>query len=87
MDAFCAFQPNRVIFPVLPLRLKVPEMPSEAFCCAWALNAFWRDRSGRPSTNPSPNVLIGMRKMTLLLASSAAKFGCAKTQPGASERP
>jgi hypothetical protein len=86
-DGFCAFHPNRVIFAVLPLRLKVPEMPSDAFCCAWALNAFRRDWSEIPSTNPSPNVFIGMRKITLFAASSAAKFGCAKTQPGASERP
>jgi hypothetical protein len=29
----------------------------------------------------SPNVLFGRRKMTLLAASSAAKFGCAKCNP------
>jgi len=62
-------------------------MPSDPFCCAWAAKAFWRDRSEMPSTNPSPNVGVGIRKMTLFAATCAAKLGCAKTQPGASERP
>jgi hypothetical protein len=69
MDAFCAFHPNREIFAVLPLRLKVPEIPNDAFCDAWALKEFSSVRSETPSINPSPNVFIGMRKITLLSAS------------------
>jgi len=38
-DLFCAFQPNRVMVPSLPLRLKVPEMPNDLLCCALAVNA------------------------------------------------
>jgi hypothetical protein len=87
MDAFCAFHPNRVMFPVLPLRLKWPEMPNDAFCWAWAAKSLWRDWSERPSANPSPNVGGGIRKVTLFSATAAPKFGCAKTQPGASDRP
>jgi hypothetical protein len=68
MDMFCAFHPNRVIFPVLPLRLNCAEMPSDALCWAWAETALWRLASEMPSTNPSPNVFIGMRKITLFAA-------------------
>src|SRR5215475_2078555 len=32
-------------------------MPNDLLCCAWAAKAFWRDRSERPSTNPSPNCI------------------------------
>src|SRR5215468_6350319 len=57
-------------------------MPSDAFCWARAARALWRLESETISTNPSPNAGGGMRKMTLFSASAAAKFGCAKTQPG-----
>lgn len=35
-DLFCAFQPNRVIVPSLPLRLGNPEIPSAALAEAFA---------------------------------------------------
>src|SRR6266849_4067675 len=73
--------------PSLPVRLKLPEMPNDLLCCALAAKAAWRPESGTASTNPRPNVGVGMRKMALFAATAAAKFGCWMLQPGASERP
>src|SRR5262249_48230707 len=39
------------------------------------------------SIRPAPKTGVGMRKITLRLASAVAKSGCASTQPGASSRP
>src|SRR5262245_44729336 len=86
-DLFCAFQPSRVIVPSLPLRLGRPAMPRELLAAPLAA---WLARialSGICSTSPSPNVGVGVRKITLLLATWIAKFSCEIEQPGASLRP
>src|SRR5712671_3684140 len=62
-------------------------MPNDLLCCELAAKVAWRPESGTASTNPRPNVGVGMRKMTLFAESAAAKFGCVMLQPGASERP
>src|SRR5215831_2929132 len=86
-DLFCAFQPKRVMVPSLPLLLKEPPIPSDARALAVALRLSIKAWSGVASTSPSPNIGVGMRKITLFCASAAAKFGWARLQPGASERP
>ena len=67
--------------------LNCPEIPNCDFKKPFAAKFVWRARSDTFSTNPRPKVGVGMRKMTLFAASSAAKFGCAILQPGASGRP
>jgi len=87
-DLFCAFQPNRVMEPSLPLRLKCPPIAAAALCAAVPLNRLTSCSSEVFSTRPSPNVGVGMRKITLLAASWAAKSGYAVVQDaGASTRP
>ena len=59
-------------------------------CDFWKLDcesAVCSASSGTASTSPAPNTGVGMRKMTLLAATAAAKSGCAMAQPGASARP
>src|SRR5258708_38754356 len=62
-------------------------MRSDLFCCALAARLATSAASVTFSTNPRPKTGVGMRNMTLLRASSAAKFGCAILQPGVSDRP
>src|SRR5580700_2052576 len=84
-DLFWAFQPNRVMEPSLPLRLGTPAIPScrLAELARLARMVF----SGMFSIKPAPKTGVGMRKLRLPLAASAAKSGCAKVQLGASELP
>src|SRR5580698_7306248 len=84
-DLFCAFQPNRLIVPSLPLWLKAPEMPRLLLLfAAWFFN---KVESSRFSINPAPKVGVGMRKMMLLTCSAALKLGCGRLQLPASLRP
>jgi len=89
-DLFCAFQPKRVMVPSLPLRLKVPEMPSAAAAAAVAglliARLFTRVWSGVASTRPKPNVGVGMRKLIELFP-KPWKLNWGIVQPGASVRP
>src|SRR5579872_708330 len=72
----------------LGLVLNDPPMPSAAFCDAFAARLAASAESGVFSTRPRPKSGVGMRKLTLLAATSAAKLGCARLHPaGASERP
>src|SRR5580704_16282980 len=84
-DLFCAFQPKRVMVPSLPLRLKAPPIPKLLLkLFIWFLS---RVESSRFSIRPAPKVGVGMRKMTLLAATAAAKLGCCSLHVPASERP
>src|SRR6516162_7022516 len=84
-DLFCAFQPKRLMVPSLPLWLKVPAMPKLFVrLAAWFLSKL---ESSRFSIKPRPKVGVGMRKMTLFVATACAKGGCATEQEPASERP
>src|SRR6266481_6675116 len=67
-DLFCAFHPNRVMVPSLPLRLNVPAMPKLLARLAACL--FNRVDSSRFSIKPSPKSGKGMRKMRLLVAAA-----------------
>src|SRR5580700_7261387 len=86
-DLFCAFQPNRVMVPSLPLVLKTPPIFNDARADCVAARLACKLASGVASTRPRPNSGVGVRKITLLLESALAKSGCASVQPGASERP
>src|SRR5579864_6226986 len=84
-DLFCAFQPNRLIVPSLPLWLKAPDMPKLLLrLFFWFVN---RVESSRFSISPAPKVGVGMRKMMLFAAWAAAKLGWGRLQLPASERP
>src|SRR5215831_5288716 len=73
--------------PSLPDRLKCPEMPSDPLIVAVEAKEESNVASGVFSTNPAPKTGVGMRKMTLLAATAAAKSGCVMLHPGASVRP
>src|SRR4029079_19522537 len=85
-DLFCAFQPNRVTVPSLPLRLSSPPTPQPLLALLFEARLATRSSSDTPSSRPRPTVGVGMRKMTLLAATALAKSGCASVQPGASVR-
>jgi hypothetical protein len=99
-DLFCAFQPNRVMVPSLPLLLESPEtlmklallrIPTDAFVDALAARLARMVASGIISINPAPNVGVGMRKLMLRLATCLSKSSCTAVQalalPVASTRP
>src|SRR5271166_101575 len=84
-DLFCAFQPNRLIVPSLPLWLKVPETPKLLLrFFAWLVN---RVESSTFSIKPAPNVGVGIRKMMLLVCCAVLKLGCGRLHVPASGRP
>src|SRR5580765_6040570 len=83
-DLFCAFQPKRLIVPSLPLWLKVPLVPNVP---AFAAALFSKVESSMFSINPRPKVGVGMRKITLPVATAWAKLGCVILQAPASTRP
>src|SRR6478609_12204438 len=88
IDLFCAFQPNLVMVPSLPLVLKRPVIPAALLTLLRAARLFFRMVSDAFSTKPSPKVGMGMRKMMLPFWSWVAKSGCFRAQPaGASVRP
>src|ERR1700722_16825863 len=84
-DLFCAFQPNRVMVPSLPLWFKVPEMPRRLLLLAAVF--FSRVDSSRFSIRPAPKVGVGIRKIMSFACCAAAKLGCGRLQLPASERP
>src|SRR5882672_2711831 len=99
-DLFCAFQPNRAMVPSLPLLLVWPEiarpltekfgrplMPRFDFCVALVAWFAAIAASGICSISPVPKAGVGMRKITLLLASWAEKFGWVSVHPVAPVRP
>src|SRR5271169_2883724 len=77
-DLFWAFQPKRVMLPSLPLRLGTPAIPN----CGLADEARLARMvfSEMFSINPPPRTGVGMRRLRLPLAASAAKSGCARLQ-------
>src|ERR1700722_19305094 len=84
-DLFCAFQPNRVMVPSLPLWFKVPEMPRRLLLLAAVF--FSRVDSSRFSIRPAPKVGVGIRKIMSFACCAAAKLGCGRLQLPASVRP
>ncbi len=73
-DLTDAFQPKRLIVPS-PARLNVPLMPN--WLGPGDARYASRSESSMFSIRPLPNTGVGMRKLMLLLATAAAKFGCA----------
>ena len=64
-----------------------PLMPSIVFSEAAVALLARISASGMFSIRPSPNVGVGIRKMTLPRRCSVSKSGCLRAQPGASLRP
>ena len=85
-DLFCAFQPKRAMVPSLPLWLNRPPMPSALRAAAVESRLACSAASEMFSSMPAPKIGVGMRRITLLRASSRAKSGCASVQSGASMR-
>src|SRR5262249_6366466 len=59
MDLFCAFQPNLVMVPSLPLVLNRPAMPAALLTACRKLRLLLKASSVVFSTKPSPKVGIG----------------------------
>src|SRR6266403_312187 len=74
--AFCAFQPNRVMVPSLPLRLGRPEIRNA--CLALALTARLSRivLSETLSIKPPPNTGVGIRNEMLFWRRAWSKSGC-----------
>ena len=64
-----------------------PRIPRPAFAAALAARLARIAESGICSIRPAPNTGVGMRKITLWLATCVAKSGCASVQPVAPTRP
>src|SRR5882757_896576 len=79
-EGFCAFQPKRPMRPSLPLMLTLPPMPSACLLAAPIARFFRIVVSGMDSIRPRPKVGVGMRRLTLLLATWVAKSSCAMLQ-------
>src|SRR5258708_21291178 len=73
--------------PSLALRFSRAEISRSCLAIELAFLLARIAESGMASINPLPKTGVGMRKMTLLAWSAAAKFGCARVQPGPSVRP
>ena len=76
--AFCAFHPNFVMVPSLPLRLGRPEMPKARLAPASAARLSRIVRSEMASINPAPNTGVGIRNEMLLVIRACSKSGCAR---------
>src|SRR5262245_12653333 len=86
-DLFCAFQPNRVTVPSLPLVLSRPEMPSWFLAVEFDATLAAIVESLIASIIPAPNTGVGMRKMMFLAATCASKSSCLMLQPVAPGAP